>query len=63
MTITGLKLKGRDSRGIEHQCFKVCFIKNLAYGVINEESTDREFLELFIETDQSNHKGVMNDTC
>jgi len=47
--IKGLDLRARDSTGNEVENFKVGFIGNLAFGVRNDNSTNKEFLELFVK--------------
>jgi len=53
MKIKGLDLRARDSTGNEVETFKVGFIGNLGFGIRNDNSTDKEFLELFVGVTQS----------
>ena len=50
--IKGLKLEAFDSKGdkIDHHSFSVFFENGLAYGVIKEDTTMSEFVELRIKS-------------
>ena len=48
--IKGLKIKAYDKKGKQVRHFGVFFMKGVAYGVINIDSTKREFLELRVNS-------------
>ena len=48
MTIKGLDIRAKDKDDKEVEIFKIVFINDYAYGVRNYETTDREYLELYI---------------
>lgn len=47
--INGMKLLARTPSGEKIEHFKVFWIGQLAFGVINEWCTNREILELYLE--------------
>ena len=48
-TLTGMKLKARKANGEVVEQFQVKWIGQLAFGVIDENTTNKDFLELFVE--------------
>jgi len=46
--IKGLDLRAKDENGKEIKSFKVVFINDFAYGETNSGSTDRNFVELYV---------------
>ena len=52
--IKGLPLKARDEHGEDVQEFQVKWIGNLAFGVIDDYTTDKRLLELYVEEEQKN---------
>ena len=45
-TITGMNLYAKNAKGKKVERFEVKWIGQLAFGVVNENRTDRDFLEL-----------------